>query len=107
MFLVVMGWLMFRVTSMRGILILLKNMFIPCAGLYPIELYITPKTLLLAAAGILFCGPLQALFPGLKKRLFDEEYIGVPDIAVMSAIFLYSVLLLISSTYNPFIYFRF
>ncbi len=107
MFLVVIGWLMFRVTSMRGILILLKNMFIPCAGLYPVELYITPKTLLLAAAGILLCGPLQALLPGLKNRLFDEEHIGVLDIVSMAAIFLYSVLLLISSTYNPFIYFRF
>lgn len=107
MFLVVIGWLMFRVTSMRGILILLKNMFIPCAGLYPIELYVTKKTVVLAAAGVLLCGPLQALFPQLKNRLYDEEKIGMLDIAAMIGIFGYSMLLLISSTYNPFIYFRF
>ena len=107
MFLVVIGWLMFRVTSMRGILILLKNMFIPCAGLYPIELYVTKKTVVLAAAGVLLCGPLQVLFPQLKNRLYDEEKIGILDIAAMIGIFGYSMLLLISSTYNPFIYFRF
>lgn len=107
MFLVVIGWLMFRVTSMGGILILLKNMFIPCTGMYPIQLYITKKTVALAAAGILLCGPLQAAFPGLKARLYDEEKIGILDIAAMIGILGYSMLLLISSTYNPFIYFRF
>ena len=86
MFLVVIGWLMFRVTSMRGILILLKNMFIPCTGLYPIQLYITKKTVVLAVAGILLCGPLQAAFPGLKARLYDEEKNGILDIAAMIGI---------------------
>ncbi|MFR8226463.1 MAG: MBOAT family O-acyltransferase [Lachnospirales bacterium] len=107
MFLVVIGWLMFRVTSMRGILILLKNMFIPCAGLYPVSLYVTKKTVVLAAAGILLCGPLQAFVPQLKERLYDEDKIGILDILAMAGIFGYSMLLLISSTYNPFIYFRF
>ena len=107
MFLVVIGWLMFRVTSMRGILVLLKNMFIPCAGLYPVSLYVTKKTVVLAAAGILLCGPLQAFVPQLKERLYDEDKIGILDILAMAGIFGYSMLLLISSTYNPFIYFRF
>ena len=107
MFLVLIGWLLFRVTSCRGILILLKNMFIPCAGLYPVQQYITAKTVALAAAGILLCGPLQKWFPKLKGWLYDENRIGVADVVIMAAIFLYSMMLLVSSTYNPFIYFRF
>ena len=107
MFLVLIGWLLFRVTSCRGILILLKNMFIPCAGLYPVQQYITAKTVALAAAGILLCGPLQKWFPKLKGGLYDENRIGVADVVIMAAIFLYSMMLLVSSTYNPFIYFRF
>ncbi len=107
MFLVLIGWLLFRVTSCRGILILLKNMFLPCAGLYPVQQFITRKTVALAAAGILLCGPLQSWFPKLKTWLYDEERIGILDVGIMAVIFLYSMMQLVSSTYNPFIYFRF
>lgn len=65
------------------------------------------RILFLLVLAVVFCGPIQQLMPRLKDRLFDEENVTAADVAVMAALLLLGTLLMVSSTYQAFIYFRF
>lgn len=65
------------------------------------------RILFLLVLAVVFCGPIQQLMPRLKARLFDEENVTAADAAVMAALLLLGTLLMVSSTYQAFIYFRF
>lgn len=103
---VLFGWLLFRVADMNTVRTLLTVMVIPSKGMWNPAVFANGKILFCAAFGILFCGPVQAAFPALKKRLFDEEGIKLFDIAVMTVLVLLSTIAMVSSTYNAFIYFN-
>ena len=60
-----------------------------------------------AAAGILLCGPVQALLPKWKAMLYREDRVYAAECAVQLVLLFLCVMSLVSSTYNPFIYFRF
>ena len=64
-------------------------------------------TLLLLAAGLLLCGPVQAGLPRLKAALYDRQHTGPAQTVCLLALGSASLVLLVSGTYNPFIYFRF
>ena len=66
-----------------------------------------PGVLVVLAASILLCGPLQTAFPGLRAALYDEQRTGWLQIAALGCILFLSITFLVSGTYNPFIYFRF
>lgn len=104
---VAFGWMMFRAETLHQGKILLKAMLIPRAGLWNLRIFADNRTLFLLALAIAFCGPLQHWLPGLKARLFDEEKIQGADVAVMAVLLLLGTLLMVSSTYQAFIYFRF
>ena len=57
--------------------------------------------------GILLVGPLQQLVRYLKTGLYREDKTDWLEVVFMMGILFYSVMLLVSNTYNPFIYFRF
>lgn len=104
---VVFGWMLFRAEHMSVAKDWLINMLTWREGLYPILMYADFRLLFWMAAGILLCGPLQRLFPSLKERLYRKTQTDVWDVIIMAAVVLYSTVLLVSNTYNPFIYFRF
>ena len=76
-------------------------------GIYPIRMYADGRLFFWMAVGILLCGPVQHLVPSLKKRLYRQEKTDAWDVVIMAGIIFYSTMLLVSNTYNPFIYFRF
>lgn len=104
---VAVGWMMFRVDSLHNAKILLEAMFIPRAGIWNPRIFADNRILFLLVLAVVFCGPLQQIFPRLRERLFDEENIRGADIAVMAVLLLLGTLLMVSSTYQAFIYFRF
>ena len=57
--------------------------------------------------GVLFCGILQRLCPGLKTVLTDESRIYFWEYVLMPVLLVLCVISLVANTYNPFIYFRF
>lgn len=63
--------------------------------------------MLLLIAGILLCGPVQAALPGLRQRLYDRTHVGSLQGAALLVLGFACTVLLVSGTYNPFIYFRF
>lgn len=104
---VVFGWMLFRAEHMSVAKEWLANMLTWRAGLYPIRMYADGRLFFWMAVGILLCGPLQYLCPALKERLYRKRKTDIWDVAIMAAVMFYSTVLLVSNTYNPFIYFRF
>jgi len=106
---VLFGWVLFRAPSIRYAAGYMLRMVTPhftnaaCTALRFLDL----RVILLFAAGTVLCGPLQAACPKLYRALFSEEDTGWLQIALLMLLFCYSLVLLISNTYNPFIYFRF
>jgi alginate O-acetyltransferase complex protein AlgI len=98
-FVVLLGWVLFRSNTWRDAGYYIQTMFNP----YKIELdmlflsQINGKTLVIFLSSI----PIGA---GLLKRLCIKTYIG-PALAVV--VLGLSYVVLVSSAYNPFIYFRF
>lgn len=106
---VVCGWVLFRAPGLRAGALWLKAMWMPTAGFaaYPAARYWDGRTLLLLAAGLLLCGPVQAGLPRLKAALYDRQRTGPAQTVCLLALGFASLVLLVSGTYNPFIYFRF
>ena len=106
---VLFGWVIFRAPGLRAGLLWLKAMVVPAAGFaaWPVSRYIDGRTLVLLAAGLLLCGPAQALWPRFKAALYDRRPAGWAQTAVLLALGFACLVLLVSGTYNPFIYFRF
>lgn len=106
---VVLAWVLFRAPGLRAGLLWLRAMVLPTAGsgAYPVLRYLDGRILLVLAAGLLLCGPLQALLPKLKEQLYTRRAPGAAQSAALLATLAACVMLLVSSTYNPFIYFRF
>lgn len=107
MFVVLIGWLLFRVESMTQIRALLSGMVHMRQGIYTIRMFADNRVFFLTVVGILFCGPVQSIFGGLKARLYDEKHTGILDIVIMAVLLFICIMLLVNNTYNPFIYFRF
>ena len=105
----VCGWVIFRAPGLNAGLSLLKRMFLPSAGsaAYPVLRYLDLRMAVLLIAAVLLCGLLQTLRPRLRESLYSESTPGVGQSVVLLALGFLCVMLLVSSTYNPFIYFRF
>lgn len=104
---VVIGWLMFRVESLGVIRLFLQKLFLPEKGAYQAGMFMDNRILFWTVAGILLCGPVQALCPRLKTWLYDEDRVRIVDFVMMAAVVGFCTILLVNNTYNPFIYFRF
>lgn len=109
LFFILCGWVIFRAPGLRAGVLWLKAMVLPAAGFaaYPLTRYLDPRTLLLVATGLALCGPVQALFPRFKAALYNKEVTGPLQAAALLVIGFGCTVLLVSGTYNPFIYFRF
>lgn len=106
---VLAAWVIFRAPGLREGALWLRAMFLPTAGsaAFPLVRFLDAKRLAFAAAGILLCGPVQALLPKWKAMLYREDRVYAAECAVQLVLLFLCVMSLVSSTYNPFIYFRF
>ena len=66
-----------------------------------------PKTLLLLAAGVLLCGPVQGIFPRFKAWLRGEEKPGALDVLLVAVILFFSIMRSTAGNYTAFIYAQF
>ena len=104
---VMFGWLLFRAGSLHQAKVLATAMLVPRAGLWNLRIFMDNRIIFLLILAVCFCGPVQKRFPGLTKHLYDGEQTGAVDVAVMAALLLLCTVLMVSSTYQAFIYFRF
>lgn len=61
----------------------------------------------LAVLGVLLSGIVQSICPKLREHLYEKEVTKTVDIVIMAVLLFLCTMYLVSSTYNPFIYFRF
>ena len=74
---------------------------------YTLAAFTDTKLLLILAAAVLLCGPVQALFPRLKEALYARRAPGVPMVAGLLVLFFFSLMRVTAGTYSAFIYFQF
>lgn len=74
---------------------------------YTLAAFADAKLLWLLAAGVLLCGPVQALFPRLKENLNARKAPGPAMAAGLLVLFFFSLMRVTAGTYNAFIYFQF
>lgn len=109
MFLVMMGWVLFRVENLNDLLVTFKQLFIyqPSAFqadfLFNSDLVFASLFMVIAIVASL---PLfhSVYFKNMEK---DEPIIQCLYDAYVLIVFVMSVMMLVSNSYNPFIYFRF
>lgn len=103
----VLSCVVFRGPDMETVLVLLKTMIRPVRGLWSPALFADGKIIVFMLAGMLLCGPLQTLLPKLRAHLYDEDHTTAADICIMAVLLFLSSIVIVSSTYNAFIYFQF
>lgn len=104
---VICGWVLFRAETLTHGLYYLRAMFVPTASPYNPRIFLNPVVWTALAAGFLFCGVLSYIMPRLKAILMDDSKVYVWEVLVMPILLILCIICLVSSTYNPFIYFRF
>lgn len=104
---VVVGWVFFRADTLADAGVILHQMFTWEKGIYPVALFVNRKVIFLAVLGVLFSGIVQSVCPKLREHLYEKEVTKTVDIVIMVVLLFLCTMYLVSSTYNPFIYFRF
>lgn len=108
--LIMTGWAIFRSENLLELSVLLKKLFVPCTGSFG-------DTISFVAQHADTCSKFIFLVPAIvmclpfRKKIFakskDSALVYNIELLYAFLIFAVSVCLLIASTYNPFIYFRF
>jgi len=105
LFLIIVGWVIFRVTDLNVLFVILKNMFIFKQEII-LDFILNNADLIysfyLIIPAIIFCFP-------LKKPNFIKDNFVIKLLIYLFYLFLLLIVMssLTSNTYNPFIYFRF
>lgn len=110
---VVFGWVLFRADSVSHALAFAGHMAAPWK--YGLEnafvirplFLVTYKDALIFILAVLGAGPLQAITKKMTPRMHEKWKMSLLEIPVLFVMLVYSIALLASGTYNPFIYFRF
>ena len=74
---------------------------------YTLAAFADTKLLLLLAASLLLCGPVQAWFPRLKTALYAKTAPGPAGMAGLLVLLFFSLMRVTAGTYSAFIYFQF
>ncbi len=106
MLFVVLGWVLFRAETLGGAWTYLKSMFGLNGNALSDGMFIGyfKQSAILLTVGIVLCTP---LFRVLKKKTEKNVLIDAITTVGLIGLFILSVASLISSSYNPFIYFNF
>ncbi len=109
LFLVMIGWVFFRAVDMRQALYMFKIMFVPVNHPLPFPLFAAlnyRNIFFMLVASIVFFLPRD--FHGLSLiEKHRQPLIEALRVAAVIIMVLYSVALIVSGSYNPFIYFQF
>lgn len=105
-FAVMVGWVFFRSDSITIAVEYIRQLFHFGASEYSILSFLSMKVLLVLAAAVVCFGFLQRAFTGLWEKLSDNFVILTADSVLQLVLLVYSIIPIVSGTYNPFIYFQ-
>jgi len=109
---VLIGWVLFRADTLPLAIAYLKAMFFLSSGTIPAVEYLNTKIVLAILAGLIGCTPIAAGLVARAKesvvgQAFARRGLALASSLFLVAVFLGSIILVSTNTYNPFIYFRF
>ena len=110
LFVVLLGWVIFRIENMQDLISILGTMFSfksENVALYMVEHAASCSKLFYLVPGILAAGTIPSAFAAKMRSSLPSGICFALKAILTLALFVVSVLFLIASSYNPFIYFRF
>lgn len=103
------GWVIFRIENLSDLLQILNNLFIFKESNW-LDLFKANAMLIVSIPyifiGIVFSTPIDKWFHN-KVEKSDSILLTLIEDLILGIVFGYSIMLLVSNSYNPFIYFRF
>lgn len=107
MFFVMIGWVYFRSGNIHIANAFISRLFAFGTSEYSALSFLSMKALLALAAGFLCAGSLPKLCRGFLEKQKDNILIQAAGFVMQMILVMYSILLIVSGSYNPFIYFQF
>ncbi len=104
---VMVAWVFFRSDTITEAFVYLSRLFAVGRYSYTVLNFCSMRILIALIAAILCMGILDKPVNALKSRIKDNALASWGSYIIQMALLIYSVILIISGTYNPFIYFRF
>ena len=105
---VTMAWVLFRADNVLRAGKFFAEMFRTGNGEYSVLSFLSMHGILALLAGVIFCFP---ICPYIRKRIEGNKKVKAVvtpiHTAVLILLFAYSMLVIVSGSYNPFIYYRF
>ena len=101
-----LGWVLFRANSISDAIVYLKSMFGLNGNVFSDGMFTGwfTQNLILLVIGIVLCTP---IFKVLSEKTKNSNVVGFVKTGALIGLFVLSVASLVSSSYNPFIYFNF
>lgn len=107
MFFVMIGWIMFRSDTLLQAKMYMRQLFMPSSGEYTVLSYISLKLIIVMIAAFILSGGIQKLLSKTYERIKEKSVIVILDSIIQIVILFVSVIMIMSGTYNAFIYFQF
>lgn len=109
LFAVIIGWVLFRSDNIVYAFGFIKKMFMTGNGEYSVFSFINVRSMIAIVAGIILSLP---IYSGLRKKIAGlpqkaRDILSVAETVWQIVLFAYSILVIVSGSYNPFIYFQF
>jgi len=104
---VMIGWVFFRSDTFGYAFSFISRLFVFKVQSVTIMNYLSMKLIIVLILSILLTGLMQRLLKNVYEKIKNNLLFVVADIIMQMAVLSYSIILIISGTYNPFIYFQF
>ncbi len=104
---VIVGWVYFRSDTIFQANEFILQMFTLNTSDTSVLSFLSMKVIVMFVSAILCCGILQKIFGRLYHKVQNSIFVCLPDLALQIILLVYSIVLIVSGTYNPFIYFQF
>ncbi len=107
MLMVIIGWVYFRSENILQANEFIKQMFYFTTSENNILTFLSMKVIILFMTAIICTGFLQRAMKNIYVRIKDKFTMEIFDFSLQGFILIYSIFMIMSGTYNPFIYFQF
>lgn len=107
MLVVIVCWVFFRADNVFQAMTYLQQMFGGTETTYSVLSYLSMKVIIAFVIGILFTGLLQRPLKGWYEKIKENSFVMSCDLCIQMLTLVLCIFMLVSGTYNPFIYFQF
>ena len=105
--LVMLGWVIFNAQTLEYALAFIGNLFVFERRAVTMFNFLNMKYILVLFLVVLFSGFIQRMLKNVYEKCRQKLLVVIGDYVIQFVLLVYSIILIVSGTYNPFIYFQF